>query len=171
MMNLKRLTHILLYQNKNKKYTNSKKSVDFYKDSNYNIVMKNAKTLLEEKNIRPSFQRLKIYKLLSETKEHPSVETIYNELKEEIPSLSKMTIYNTLKLFVENDLARLITIEENEARFDADTSVHGHFKCNECGRILDFPVSEAGLPVPGNGFKVENIDLFVRGICPGCRQQ
>ena len=72
--------------------------------------MKKAKMMLESKDIRPSFQRMKIYKLLMETKEHPSVETIYNELKEEIPSLSKMTIYNTLKLFVEKDLARLITI-------------------------------------------------------------
>lgn len=160
--------HLNITENQ-KKYTHSKKSIDFYKDSNYNIIMKNAKSLLEEKNIRPSFQRLKIYKLLAETKEHPSVETIYNELKEEIPSLSKMTIYNTLKLFVENDLARLITIEENEARFDADTSVHGHFKCNRCGRILDFPVEASRLPNPGAGFDVENVDLFVRGICPGCQ--
>lgn len=131
--------------------------------------MKKAKMMLESKDIRPSFQRMKIYKLLMETKEHPSVETIYNELKEEIPSLSKMTIYNTLKLFVEKDLARLITIEENEARFDADTSVHGHFKCLKCGCVIDFPVEETKLPAPGNGFTVDNIDFFVRGTCPGCR--
>ncbi len=133
------------------------------------MIMKNVKLLLESKNIRPSFQRLKIYKLLAETKEHPSVETIYNELKEEIPSLSKMTIYNTLELFVEKKLARLITIEENEARFDAITTIHGHFKCTKCGRILDFPIDESLLPNPGNGFTVNDVDFFVRGICPGCR--
>ena len=31
---------------------------------------------------------------------HPTVETIYKELIDEIPTLSKTTVYNTLKQFV-----------------------------------------------------------------------
>lgn len=140
-------------------------------DYNYYKRMNATKTILEENQIRPSYQRIKIYKLLSETKDHPSVDTIFNELKEEIPSLSKMTIYNTLNLFVKKGIARTVTIEENEIRFDANTTIHGHFKCKSCGRIIDFELDDARLPIPEGGFTVEGFEFFVRGVCPLCQSK
>ena len=54
---------------------------------------------LTEHNIKPTFPRMKIYEYLMEHKNHPSVDSVYQELVEEIPTLSRTTVYNTLHLF------------------------------------------------------------------------
>src|SRR5690625_3948835 len=102
----------------------------------------NIKNYLLEKDIKPSYQRIKILEYLRTKKNHPTVDMIYKELVKEIPTLSKTTVYNTLNSFVKKDIARVITIEEGETRFDANTKNHGHFKCTNCNSIYDFKVNE-----------------------------
>ena len=60
--------------------------------------IKDISDTLLEKNIRPSHQRIKVMEFLLKNKIHPTVDYIYNELHEEIPTLSKTTVYNTLNL-------------------------------------------------------------------------
>ncbi len=94
---------------------------------------------------------------------------IYEDLIEEIPTLSKMTIYNTMKSFVDKNLIRLITIEENETRYDADMSPHGHFKCKSCGIIqdvFDSQIADLHLEIPGA--EIDHLDVFVYGKCKAC---
>ena len=124
---------------------------------------------LKENGIKPSFQRIKILEYLLNTKEHPTVDTIYKFLISEIPTLSKTTVYNTLNLFVENGIAIIVTIEENEARYDADTSIHGHFKCKKCGKVYDFSVDENNLTANDlDGFVIHNQHVYYKGICNKC---
>ena len=59
---------------------------------------------LREKNIRPSIQRVSILNYLLEKKNHPTVDTIYEDLHPAIPTLSRTTVYNTLQMFKEYDL-------------------------------------------------------------------
>ena len=49
---------------------------------------------LKKRNIRPSYQRLKILEYLMKERYHPTVEDIYFDLLKS-PTLSKSTIYNT----------------------------------------------------------------------------
>ena len=49
--------------------------------------------------IKPSMQRIAIMDYLFEHKVHPTVDKIFNDLYPQIPTLSKTTVYNTLKLF------------------------------------------------------------------------
>lgn len=60
---------------------------------------KELKQLLISKNIKPTFQRIKILEYLLSRRTHPDAETTYNELIKEIPTISKTTIYNTLREF------------------------------------------------------------------------
>lgn len=126
---------------------------------------------LQENTIKPSYQRVRIMKYLVDHKNHPTVDMIYKELLPEIPTLSKTTIYNTLKNFVEKDIAQVIMIEENETRFDADVSNHGHFKCSKCGNIFDFPVSDNNLNFNINKqFSVKSCHIYLQGICENCNK-
>jgi Fe2+ or Zn2+ uptake regulation protein len=105
------------------------------------------------------------------TKEHPTVDTIYRALITEIPTLSKTTVYNTLNLFVGNRIAYLISIEENEARYDADTSLHGHFKCVSCQRVIDFEIEKDCVSFEGPaGSEIHEKHVFYKGLCDQCRQ-
>ena len=98
--------------------------------------MEKLSAYLEEEGIRSSYQRLKILEYLQAHRTHPTVDIIYKNLSKEIPTLSKTTVYNTLKLFVSKGIVQELTIEEKEVRYDADTKPHAHFKCIECGGCM-----------------------------------
>ncbi len=127
--------------------------------------------MLLSRNIKPSYQRIKILEYLIGNRIHPTVEKIFSDLHKEIPTLSKTTIYNTLNLFIEADLVRVITIEDNETRYDIDTSDHGHFKCLDCGEIYDFDADMDNIKVDGlRNFVINDRSLYFKGICGSCHQ-
>ena len=124
---------------------------------------------LVENGIKPSYQRIKIYEYLYNNKNHPTVDMIYSNLIDHIPTLSKTTVYNTLKLFINHNIASSVTIEENEVRYDANVSSHGHFKCTVCGGIQDVEVDYQSISYNGmEGFAVQETEVFLKGTCKKC---
>lgn len=131
--------------------------------------MKNIEEYLKENGVKPSYQRIKIFEYLIKNKNHPKVETIFQELEQEIPTLSKTTVYNTLKLFLEKGIVQPILIEENEVRYDADITTHAHFKCEKCGEVYDFRVNLTQLKIEGlEEFQVKESHIYFKGICKKC---
>ena len=126
-------------------------------------------------NIKPSVQRIAIMDYLLAHKTHPSIDEIYLALCKDIPTLSKTTVYNTLKLFVEHGAALMLTIDEKNACFDGDTSLHAHFLCKKCGKIFDLPYSNEVKKVEQidmNGFKVDEIHQYYHlHHRAGCRRR
>jgi len=134
--------------------------------------MNNVGEFLKTNGIKPSYQRIKIYEFLMNNKEHPTVENIYNALNGQIPTLSKTTVYNTLKIFIDKGIAMAITIDENEVRFDAYMDLHGHFKCEHCHQVYDFKVNfEGALGDELDDFEVLEQQMFFYGICKNCREE
>jgi Fur family transcriptional regulator, peroxide stress response regulator len=130
------------------------------------------KSLSEEllkKGIRPSYQRIKVLEYLTTKRCHPTVEQIFNVLIKEVPTLSKATIYNTLNLLIKAKLVRVVTIEDNETRYDIMIPNHGHFKCELCGTIFDFTVNIDNFMTDElNEFKINEKNVYFKGICPSC---
>lgn len=124
---------------------------------------------LKKHGIKPSYQRIKIFQYLVEKKNHPTVDMIYKALCTEIPTLSKTTVYNTLDLFIEKKIVNVIVIEENETRYDSIMAVHGHFKCEKCGRIFDVNIDEE---IKTNkdleNFEIKEQHYYFKGICKDC---
>lgn len=122
-------------------------------------------------NIKPSVQRIAIMDYLLKHKTHPSIDEIYLALCKDIPTLSKTTVYNTLKLFVEHGAAKQLTIDERNTCFDGDLSLHAHFQCKSCGKIYDVPLStetNETEKLTKSGFEVEEVHHYYKGICPHC---
>ena len=133
--------------------------------------MKQSKDILLEKGLSPSFQRLKIYSYLRGTQSHPTAYSIFKELKEEIPSLSKTTVYNVLNVLVEKGLVNQVRIEDNELRFDAELREHGHFKCSTCGSVSDVFLDQDLIQLIEKKRIVEQIEFNIIGICESCEQK
>lgn len=134
--------------------------------------MNNVGDFLKNNGIKPSYQRIKIYEFLMTNKDHPTVESIYNALNGQIPTLSKTTVYNTLKIFIDRGIAMAITIDDNEVRYDAYMDMHGHFKCERCQNVYDFKVNFEGfLGDELNEFEVLEQQLFFYGICKQCKEE
>ncbi|MBS3885951.1 MAG: transcriptional repressor [Dethiobacter sp.] len=126
-------------------------------------------TELVKKNLRPSHHRIKILEYLLDKQGHPSVDQIFNDLHKEIPTLSKSTVYNTLNLFITARLVRMLTIEDNETRYDLIVDKHGHFKCESCDTIYDFKINiDDFIADELSDFQINDQDVYFKGICPSC---
>ncbi|HAQ39436.1 MAG TPA: transcriptional repressor [Clostridiales bacterium] len=124
---------------------------------------------LKSKKIRLSHQRLKVLEYLTQNYNHPTVDQIYNGLHDEVPTLSKTTVYNTLNSLTEAGLVRVINIEDNETRYDINTGDHGHFKCQSCRKIYDFSIDiDSFKNHELDDFKINDKNVYFKGICPTC---
>ena len=124
---------------------------------------------LQTNNIQPSYQRIKILELLDKKRAHMNVNEIYDELIKEIPTISKTTIYNSLKAFVEKGIVQCLTITPYEMRYDIDTTPHFHLLCKKCGRVFDVDVQCVYNEQPEiDGHIIEEIHGYFKGICKEC---
>ncbi len=132
-------------------------------------MLQNYKKGLINHKISPTTQRVKILEFLDKNRTHPTAEQVYLGLKDKMISLSKATVYNTLKLFVESGLIHELTVFENETRYEYNTENHIHFKCIKCGNIFDIHegnkiFAESVI----NGHKIFDYQINLRGICNSC---
>ena len=129
---------------------------------------------LEEVGIRPTHQRIEVMKYLTENRVHPTAEMIYSQLKAVIPTFSKTTVYNTLKLLEEKGVVSALATDEDQIRYEVDLTPHAHFKCVKCGAFFD--LGHAGVlslekedEIEGN--LVREVQVVMKGICRHCRAE
>jgi len=134
--------------------------------------LKQFKKTLNDKGIKPTFQRLKILEYMSRNmKNHPTVEMIHEELLKDIPTISLTTVYNTLNTLLEKGLVSAVTITGTETRYDLETLSHHHFLCKNCGKIIDIVVTcpfAEGRKRLGLGHRIEEVHGYFKGICRDC---
>ena len=128
-----------------------------------------------ETKMRNSATRNSIYAYLCGTKEHPSAEMIYNDLKGDIPNLSLGTVYRNLKQLEEIGRVIRVTKVNNYERYDANCEDHVHFVCERCGRVIDIMDADvhkatAALNIP-YGAKIKRLQIVIEGTCEDCSSE
>lgn len=130
---------------------------------------KHLRDILIQKGVKPSFQRIYILQYMMNTKNHPSVDTIFNALFHEIPTLSRTTVYNTLNLFAEKGIVTTLNISDTELRYDYVEKPHAHFRCLMCHEIYDIPIESDVLKIEKNhDHKIYETQIYFKGICKNC---
>ena len=132
-------------------------------------MMDNALNTLLEYGIHPSVQRIAIMDYLQKHHTHPTVDEVYVALHKEIPTLSKTTVYNTLKLFAEQGAAQMLTIDERKVCFDGVVTPHVHFLCKTCGKVFDFPLTEEQMYVGCP--EITEAHVYYKGYCSECKKK
>ena len=128
-----------------------------------------------ERKLRYSRQRERIYQYLLENHTHPSAETIYKDLHEEMPGLSLGTVYRNLNLLEELGKVRRVTSFQGVERYDACCGDHAHFLCTACGHLQD--VEHAALDAiwevlpPVEQFHPRHLSLTLTGLCSDCMER
>ncbi len=129
---------------------------------------------LKQANMRLTPQRIAICKLLSETDEHPTAAAIYDQIKGKYPSLSLMTVYNTLNTLVElGTVSALGNAGDGNIHYDGNTSPHINLACISCHKIID--IASPNIPQLDNeitdasGFKLIGARIMYYGLCPDCQ--
>lgn len=122
-----------------------------------------------------SKQREAIKEFLAHTKEHPTADTVYMNIRGIYPNISLGTVYRNLNLLAEQGEIKKLNCQDGSDRFDGNMTPHYHFLCNDCGAVLDIemePIDHIN-KIAGAGFagKVDGHVTFFYGSCPSCMQK
>ncbi len=122
---------------------------------------------------RRSKKRDAVYRVLAESKSHPTAEQIYRALKPDWPALSLGTVYRNLGRFIEEGRAAVVGVVDGQERFDGNARPHNHLFCS-CGAVIDINDVELdkGLDEKASllsGCEVSSHEIVFHGLCPDCK--
>jgi Fur family ferric uptake transcriptional regulator len=101
----------------------------------------------------------------------------HGDIEKEIDnSLDRVTVYRTLKTFLDKGLIHKVLDDEGSLKYALCNEAcsikghhhnHVHFKCIKCGQTscLDIEAPEVKLP---KGYKAKEINLLIQGTCETC---
>lgn len=122
-------------------------------------------SLLEASSIAVTPQRVEIGEALFAKPQHMSAEQVLGMARAAGSKVSKATVYNTLKLFVNKGLAREVNVDPTRLFYDSTTAPHHHFYNADTGELCDLPpgaVEFQRLPELPPGTEAEGIDVVIR---------
>jgi Fur family ferric uptake transcriptional regulator len=91
-----------------------------------------------EAGLKMTGQRRVILRVLSESEDHPSVETLYERAREQDPSISIATVYRTLNLLEQFDLVQRHEFKAESSRFEINWDHHHHLIDVDSGEVIEF---------------------------------
>lgn len=101
----------------------------------------------------------------------------HGDIEKEIDnSLDRVTVYRTLKTFLDKGLIHKVLDDEGTLKYalcnDSCTTKghrhnHVHFKCTICGQTNCLNVEVPGIKLP-KGYKAKEVNLLVQGTCENC---
>ena len=110
---------------------------------------------------------------LRSTDQHPSAETVYANLKTQIPDLSLGTVYRNISLFKQQGLIVSLGTVGGVERYDGNIDPHVHFVCTECGTVSDLHALHVPEELNAAASKeanaiVDHCHLTFHGRCHDC---
>lgn len=129
---------------------------------------------LKDNNFRITPQRYAVLKVLANSDDHPSAESIHAELVENYPTMSLATVYKTINLLKREGQVLELEFSDLGNRYDGNKPYpHPHVICTVCGKIID--PSHLNLDeittkmMEETGFKIVTHRLDFYGVCPDCQ--
>ena len=120
---------------------------------------------LEAHGIRPTAQRLRMAELLLAAPCHMTAEQVIAALRRSAARVSKATVYNTLKLFVERGLVRQVHLDPDRSVYDSTREPHHHFQNLDTGEMIDIRPEDlafARMPSLPPDTEIAGVDVVIR---------
>lgn len=119
-----------------------------------------------------SRQREEIIKFLKTRKDHPTAETVYENVRMVYPKISLGTVYRNLTLLSDKGTILRLRLGNGIDHFDADTSLHYHVICNQCGSVEDLNMMDKKISInteilPYDGIILDTV-IYFTGLCKNC---
>ncbi len=144
---------------------------------NYDELLETFKTLLKSNNLKFTSQREAILRTLYDNPDHFTPENLYLLVKEKYPksNVGVTTVYRTLNLLEENDIATSISFGSQGKKFELGNKPHhDHLICETCGTIVEFENEEIEQLQEKIAklydFKLTNHLMQLYGICKACQK-
>ena len=128
---------------------------------------------LRKKGYKATTQRIAICRFALHSRDHPTAQRTYNEVREMHPTVSLATVYKTLQILTKRGLIQELDLPQSQARFDSYVEPHINLVCLQCGNIQDFDDKTAQEMVERVTTKAQftrtgqRLDIY--GMCKTCR--
>ena len=112
-----------------------------------------------------------IFAIINTSRDHLTVEQIFQKLREIHPQVVLATVYNNLNRLLEEELIRKVSVEGMPDRYDR-MKKHDHLVCKCCGKLSDITLEDLTASLKKQlGDDVLYYDLKVYYVCPACREK
>lgn len=127
----------------------------------------------KEHGFKMTPQRMAIVDILAKSEDHPSVEDIYAQLKEDFPTMSLATVYKNVSLLKSLGEVLELGFPDGSNRYDGNKpDPHPHVICIKCKKIVDpdlTSLDEMKKEVASEtDFTILNHRLDFFGLCKDC---
>lgn len=121
---------------------------------------------------RMTRQRAIILEELRMVTSHPTVDEVFQMVRNSLPNISLATVYRNLDLLTTAGLIQKIELPGSQMRFDGNPNHHYHMRCNDCSVVKDISIK----PISAIDGAIKNIDeyeitsyrLEFSGLCNKC---
>ena len=91
---------------------------------------------LRDWGVRVTPQRLAIAEAVLNSEDHPSVQQLYERVKDHFPSMTLATIYSTLDVLEKSHLIQELPFPQF-SRYESNLDPHVNLVCIKCGNVVD----------------------------------
>ena len=131
-----------------------------------------VRDLLRQNGMHVTAQRLAIMRAVSDHP-HATADTIADEVRASIGSISRQAVYDSLGALVDKQLLRRIEPAGSPACYENRTGDnHHHLICRSCRAMFDVDCAVAYTPCltasDDHGFEIDEAEVVYWGRCPDC---
>lgn len=122
-------------------------------------------SLLRSRGVSPTSQRVSIAMELLPEPTHLCAEEVARRVALRDDNVSRATVYNTLRCFVEHGLIRQVNVGADRVIYDSNIAPHHHFYDPENEELIDIDTSEIrilGVPKLPEGRELDTLELVIR---------
>jgi len=106
---------------------------------------------------------------------HATADELTAEVRKELGTISRQSVYNVLNVFTDKDLIRRIQPAESPARYETRVGDnHHHLVCRSCGKTEDVCCAVGRAPClqahDDKGFRIDEAEVIYWGLCPACQR-
>jgi len=132
---------------------------------------------LKEKGLKSTAQRDDIARVFFASSRHMSIDDLYQEVRKVNPRVGYATVYRTMKLLKDCELADERHFGDGQTRYEraeSEEEHHDHLICDSCGRIVEFNDEELEdlqeQIAERLGFVLAHHRMELYGVCRECRE-
>ncbi len=131
---------------------------------------------MSQNGLKNTAQRTLIVEVFMTSKGHLSVEQVYDAVKKIDPSVGQATVYRSMKLLCEADLAHEVQFGDGISRYEPQNKEHhDHLICERCGKtveIMNKKIEKLQENIAEkHGFTPTTHVLCLYGICAECTKK
>lgn len=122
-----------------------------------------------------SRQRELIREMVVQNPVHPTADSVYTLVREQLPSISLGTVYRNLNLLSDQGVLQKICVPGASDRFDGRLEPHPHIFCQGCNQVFDIELGSMEVLEDQlqkvTDFLITDRQVLLRGFCSNCRQK